>query len=200
MWISRSNFLPIWQDMHLLVMFSQSIHTYEIPKHWPSPFDQKVTWPTLHKQSGVWVHYMIVALDLLLVWEPQPPPCLLSIDDGIPFACISGTYGNFEIMPLLCPNGFNTCTTTLAARERFRKNNTDVHTALQISFIEFPLLTMENFFSPKLLGCFSRIFCSNARQWYPDGSNINSKGRVGKIHIPEGCKAILRIRSFEWFA
>ena len=29
-------------------------------------------------------------------------------------------------MPLLCPDGFNTCTTTLAARERFRKNNTDV--------------------------------------------------------------------------
>ena len=31
-------------------------------------------------------------------------------------------------MPLLCPNGFNTCTTTLEARERFRKNNTDVGT------------------------------------------------------------------------
>lgn len=28
-------------------------------------------------------------------------------------------------MPLLCPGGFDTCTTTLAARERFRKNNTD---------------------------------------------------------------------------
>ncbi|GLB37025.1 putative glycoside hydrolase family 92 protein [Lyophyllum shimeji] len=36
-----------------------------------------------------------------------------------------GTYGNFEIMPLLCPGGFNTCTTTLAARERLRKLNTD---------------------------------------------------------------------------
>ncbi|KAH7913252.1 glycoside hydrolase family 92 protein [Hygrophoropsis aurantiaca] len=36
-----------------------------------------------------------------------------------------GTYGNFEIMPLLCPGGFETCTTTLLARERFRKNNTD---------------------------------------------------------------------------
>ncbi|KAH9484970.1 putative secreted glycosidase [Psilocybe cubensis] len=36
-----------------------------------------------------------------------------------------GTYGNFEIMPLLCPGGFNTCTTTLAARQRLRKNNTD---------------------------------------------------------------------------
>ncbi|KJA20050.1 glycoside hydrolase family 92 protein [Hypholoma sublateritium FD-334 SS-4] len=36
-----------------------------------------------------------------------------------------GTYGNFEIMPLLCPGGFDTCTTTLAARERLRKNNTD---------------------------------------------------------------------------
>lgn len=28
-------------------------------------------------------------------------------------------------MPLLCPNGFNTCTTTLEARERLRKPNTD---------------------------------------------------------------------------
>lgn len=38
---------------------------------------------------------------------------------------LQGTYGNFEIMPLLCPGGFDTCTTTLLARERFRKNNTD---------------------------------------------------------------------------
>ncbi|KAJ7881413.1 glycoside hydrolase family 92 protein [Mycena leptocephala] len=37
-----------------------------------------------------------------------------------------GTYGNFEIMPLLCPNGFDTCTTRLAARQRLRKLNTDV--------------------------------------------------------------------------
>ncbi|KIM83325.1 glycoside hydrolase family 92 protein [Piloderma croceum F 1598] len=36
-----------------------------------------------------------------------------------------GTYGNFEIMPLLCPDGFETCTTTLAARERYRMNDTD---------------------------------------------------------------------------
>ncbi|KAK7473179.1 hypothetical protein VKT23_001278 [Stygiomarasmius scandens] len=36
-----------------------------------------------------------------------------------------GTYGNFEIMPLVCPGGFDTCTTSLQARERFRKNNTD---------------------------------------------------------------------------
>ncbi|KAJ6629531.1 glycoside hydrolase family 92 protein [Mycena sp. CBHHK59/15] len=37
-----------------------------------------------------------------------------------------GTYGNFEIMPLLCPHGFDTCTTSLASRERLRKPNTDV--------------------------------------------------------------------------
>ncbi|KAH9858665.1 glycoside hydrolase family 92 protein [Lenzites betulinus] len=36
-----------------------------------------------------------------------------------------GTYGNFEIMPMVCPGGFDTCPVTLAARERFRKNNTD---------------------------------------------------------------------------
>ncbi|KAF9010673.1 glycoside hydrolase family 92 protein [Cyathus striatus] len=28
-----------------------------------------------------------------------------------------GTYGNFEIMPLLCPGGFDSCTTTLANRQ-----------------------------------------------------------------------------------
>jgi hypothetical protein len=43
-----------------------------------------------------------------------------------------GTYGNFEIMPLLCPHGFETCTTTLAARERYRMNDTD-GTYFQIS-------------------------------------------------------------------
>ncbi|KAJ7091865.1 glycoside hydrolase family 92 protein [Mycena belliarum] len=37
-----------------------------------------------------------------------------------------GTYGNAEIMPLLCPKGFDTCTTSLASRERFRKPNTDL--------------------------------------------------------------------------
>ncbi|KAI0687903.1 glycoside hydrolase family 92 protein [Cytidiella melzeri] len=37
----------------------------------------------------------------------------------------SGSYGNFEIMPMLCPGGFDTCTTSLEARETFRKNNTD---------------------------------------------------------------------------
>lgn len=39
-------------------------------------------------------------------------------------ACL-GTYGNFEIMPLMCPGGFDTCTTRLDDRERLRKNNTD---------------------------------------------------------------------------
>ncbi|KAF9264108.1 glycoside hydrolase family 92 protein [Marasmius fiardii PR-910] len=36
-----------------------------------------------------------------------------------------GTYGNFEVMPLLCPNGFETCTTRLSDRQRLRKLNTD---------------------------------------------------------------------------
>ena len=36
-----------------------------------------------------------------------------------------GTYGNFEVMPLLCPNGFDTCTTRLADRQRLRKSNSD---------------------------------------------------------------------------
>ncbi|KAJ3818967.1 glycoside hydrolase family 92 protein [Lentinula raphanica] len=36
-----------------------------------------------------------------------------------------GTYGNFEIMPMTCPGGFDTCATMLSDRETFRKNNTD---------------------------------------------------------------------------
>ncbi|KAF5380259.1 hypothetical protein D9757_008192 [Collybiopsis confluens] len=36
-----------------------------------------------------------------------------------------GTYGNFEIMPMTCPEGFETCATKLVDRETFRKNNTD---------------------------------------------------------------------------
>lgn len=36
-----------------------------------------------------------------------------------------GTYGNFEILPLLCPGGFESCTTTLLSRQRLRKRNTD---------------------------------------------------------------------------
>lgn len=36
-----------------------------------------------------------------------------------------GTYGNFEIMPLLCPEGFDTCAVRLDDRLRYRKNNTD---------------------------------------------------------------------------
>ena len=36
-----------------------------------------------------------------------------------------GTYGNFEIMPMTCADGFESCPTSLAARERYRKNDTD---------------------------------------------------------------------------
>ncbi|KAL1738916.1 glycoside hydrolase family 92 protein, partial [Schizophyllum fasciatum] len=37
----------------------------------------------------------------------------------------SGDYGNFAIMPLLCPDGFVTCATSFNNRQRYRKNNTD---------------------------------------------------------------------------
>lgn len=54
--------------------------------------------------------------------------------DLLSYACL-GTYGNFEIMPLMCPDGFDTCTTRLADRERLRKNNTDGS-----KFDSFPLV------------------------------------------------------------
>ncbi|TFK70589.1 glycoside hydrolase family 92 protein [Pluteus cervinus] len=36
-----------------------------------------------------------------------------------------GTYGNFEVMPMYCPGGFDTCTTNTVERQRLRKPNTD---------------------------------------------------------------------------
>jgi len=36
-----------------------------------------------------------------------------------------GTYGNFEIMPVECPSGFESCPTRIADRLRLRKNFTD---------------------------------------------------------------------------
>ena len=36
-----------------------------------------------------------------------------------------GSYGNFEIMPLICSGGFDTCAPNLAGRERLRMDNTD---------------------------------------------------------------------------
>ncbi|KIY50865.1 glycoside hydrolase family 92 protein [Fistulina hepatica ATCC 64428] len=37
----------------------------------------------------------------------------------------SGSYGNFAVMPLLCPDGFETCATRYAARERLRQPYSD---------------------------------------------------------------------------
>ena len=67
---------------------------------------------------------------------------LVSIALTLPFVFISsliyyaGTYGNFEIMPLLCPKGFNTCTTTLAARQRLRQPGSDGVSSIQCAFVD----------------------------------------------------------------
>jgi len=42
-----------------------------------------------------------------------------------------GSYGNFEIMPLICPGGFDTCTPNLAGRERLRMSNTDGNLSIE---------------------------------------------------------------------
>lgn len=44
-------------------------------------------------------------------------------------------------MPLLCPGGFDTCTTSLDARQRFRKNNTDV-SIVRVAPASIPSLTV----------------------------------------------------------
>ena len=38
-------------------------------------------------------------------------------------------------MPLLCPGGFNSCTTTLANRERLRKPDSDGMTSIEFAFV-----------------------------------------------------------------
>ena len=58
-------------------------------------------------------------------------------DSGIGSA---GSYGNFEVMPLLCPGGFTTCATRLAERERYRKNDTDG----DVPFLLFLVLLLRN--------------------------------------------------------
>ena len=40
-------------------------------------------------------------------------------------------------MPLLCPGGFNTCTTTLANRERLRKPDSDGVTSIEFVFCQY---------------------------------------------------------------
>ena len=57
-------------------------------------------------------------------------------------------------MPLLCPGGFDTCTTSLEARERFRKNNTDVPL-----YHRSPLLPSNATLS---LGRFTWLFLANS--------------------------------------
>ena len=72
---------------------------------------------------------MTVELDLLLVSIALPKSLTFNFNSSR--TQYIGTYGNFEIMPLLCPGGFITCTTTLAARERLRKPDSDGMSSLE---------------------------------------------------------------------
>lgn len=89
-------------------------------------------------------------------------------------------------MPLLCPNGFDTCTTTLEARERFRKNNTDVGTSEV-----HPTLQRTDM---AVIGRFSWVLLPNDGQRNTNGSYINASCRSREIHLPEKFKALLRAR------
>lgn len=105
-----------------------------------------------------------------------------------------GTYGNFEIMPLLCPDGFDTCTTTLAARERLRKNNTDGSQVFWVCTINLETLML---FCHRRL---SRLFLSDTQQQYSDRSYCYSSCWPGTVHFPNWLDALLCARSGKWFA
>lgn len=102
----------------------------------------------------------------------------------IPVVCtkmiILGSYGNFEIMPLLCPGGFDTCTTSLDARQRFRKNNTDVR-VLIITILESYLIPSLQNASP---GYFSLTLDNNIQM------EATSTRRAGleRFTFPRGSK------------
>ena len=84
---------------------------------------------------------------------------------------LTGTYGNFEIMPLLCPGGFDTCTVLLADRERFRKNNTDVRLPAGGQMFDAVVLTV---IWTRGIGRIPGLLLPNHGQRHQDGGDFNA--------------------------
>jgi hypothetical protein len=72
----------------------------------------------------------------------------------------SGSYGNFEVMPLICDKGFYGCTTTLNSRLRLRKNKTDSEKMLYGRLNQVLILI--------LCSRFPRLFLLDSEQQYPN--------------------------------
>ena len=96
-----------------------------------------------------------------------------------------GTYGNFEIMPLLCPDGFETCSTTLAARERYRMNDTDGMNILKSTFYSKC--------EARPTRCLPWLFLTNSRQRDQNRGHFDSSCRLRTIHLPQRRQTVLCI-------
>ncbi|TFY63838.1 hypothetical protein EVG20_g6155 [Dentipellis fragilis] len=104
-----------------------------------------------------------------------------------------GTYGNFEIMPLLCPHGFDTCTTKLAARERLRKNNTDdaspgyfaltLDNDIKMEATSTRLAGLERFTFPKKSTPYFTLDLANDLPSSFDGGTMDIDPKAGRITI-----------------
>ena len=91
---------------------------------------------------------------------------------------------------MVCPGGFDTCPVTLAARERFRKNNTDVGPISYLTILPLTICTA-------LVGRVPGLLLADARQWHQDGSDFDASRWTRAFHLPEGLEAVLCARPSE---
>ncbi|KAH8994062.1 glycoside hydrolase family 92 protein, partial [Lactarius akahatsu] len=105
-----------------------------------------------------------------------------------------GTYGNFEIMPLICPGGFDSCAPNLrGGRERLRKNNIDDATpgyfsltldnSIQMEATSTRRAGLERFTFPKGNTPFFTLDLANDLPGSFQGGNLNIDPNAGRITI-----------------
>ncbi|KAH9083636.1 glycoside hydrolase family 92 protein [Lactarius deliciosus] len=104
-----------------------------------------------------------------------------------------GTYGNFEIMPLICPGGFDSCAPNLRGRERLRKNNTDdatpgyfsltLNNSIQMEATSTRRAGLERFTFPKDNTPFFTLDLANDLPGSFQGGNLNIDPNAGRITV-----------------
>ena len=101
-------------------------------------------------------------------------------------------------MPLLCPGGFDTCTTRLVARERLRKNDTDgMHFAILRASARSSTVIIEILNPTTNLiwsRCVARVLCVDTGQRNQDGGDYDAPGRLRALHVPERLDTVFRTR------
>ncbi|KAH9176527.1 glycoside hydrolase family 92 protein [Lactarius sanguifluus] len=104
-----------------------------------------------------------------------------------------GTYGNFEVMPLICPGGFDSCAPNLRGRERLRKNNTDdatpgyfsltLNNSIQMEATSTRRAGLERFTFPKGNTPFFTLDLANDLPTSFQGGDLNIDPNAGRITI-----------------